>query len=175
MTEIRFRRQPHPYGCNYYSVAALTDVPDGWAEEHESDCSTERMQIRLWEQGYGLWPFYKSYEPADADFWARLVAECGPQGDFFDFQLAIESPTYRGVTHAVGLRLYLHDAVVTTAVVVDTSGHDAPQGFDWPGFLASPYAAALDVRLIWPNDLAMWAPIDGPTSPHALDPAAHAR
>lgn len=165
---IRFQQQPRPYGCMYYSLAALVDVPDHWAERFEEDCSVERMQIRLWAQGYGLWPVYvHPTATADREVWGWLVREHASQGQpWFDFQLAIESPSYRGVVHAVGLRLYFHDGAVSSAVVVDTSGHDAPQGFDWEGFLDSIYAEALDIRLVWPNEVERWAPVHGPDMPH---------
>lgn len=176
-TSIHFQRQPRPYGCNCYSLAALCDVPAGWAAEHEADCSTERMQIRLWEHGYALWPVYlHPLAAADRSVWETHVAEAGPQGfECLDYQLAIDSPTYRGVTHAVGLRLYFHDAQVSCAVVVDTSGHDGPQSFGWEEFLGSPYAAARDIRFVWSNELDLWAPVDGPSAPHALDPDAYRR
>lgn len=169
MSEIRFQRQPNPYGCNYYSVAALCDVPPGWAAEHEIDCSTERMMIRLAEHGYSLWPLYlnRSDQPVDKDWWRWLVSVHADQGPgWFDYQLAIESPTYPGVDHAVGLRLYFHDGEVSSAVVVDTSGHDAPQEFEWHDFLASCYARSFDVRLIWSNALEAWGQIDGREAAH---------
>lgn len=171
---IRFQRQLRLYGCMYYSAAAVCDVPAGWAEEHEADCSVERFTIRLYEAGYLLCPFYVDpSRPADTAFWERISGEIGSQGfDWVDLALAIDSPTYRGVSHAVVLRLYFHDEQVSVAVVVDTSGFDAPQTFDWPHFLDSEYAAAKDVRLIWSNALDAWRPVDGPSQPHALDPEA---
>ena len=172
---IQFQRQPQPYGCNYYSVAALCDVPDGWAEEHEADCSNERLQIRLWEQGYALWPFYvNSKTPAPREFWEALAEDLGGQGfGRMDYQVAIESPTYRGVTHAVGLRIELDGPRARGVAVVDTSGHDDWQALSWDEFLASPYSRATVVNLIWGNDLDSWAPVVGPEQPHALDPTAH--
>lgn len=175
---IRFQRQPRPYGCMYYSLAALVDVPDGWAEEHEEDCSVERFVIRAREHGVELVPLYFNDEPCPRRLWESLVRRFGNvPGSFHDFHLAIHSPTYEGVTHSVGLRLYFDDfdeGGVFAAVVVDTSGHDAVQSFGWEHFLASPYAEALDVRLVWTTDLDGYAPVPGPEMPHVAQAEATA-
>lgn len=149
-------KQPHHYGCLYYSFVAFTGETS--LLKHEKDCDVARFSIRIFRKGYRFEPVYvHPSKTTDLAFWTEWRKDRIAWDAWFPLSLSIDSLRYKDTRHRVAVGIHLNADVVRIA----DPGADAMIETDWEGFLDSPYSAAYDIGLLQPALLKYYEPYRG--------------
>jgi hypothetical protein len=164
---IDHARQPERYGCLACGMYAVTG--DQRFLDHMSDVQPWRMYAQASLFGYTVLGVWNTLERQiiSGDVWDLLIAGLDDSGAFL-YLITIESPTYPGLHHTVGVAAHLQHGKVTFTVS-DSQRETLVQG-DKTWFFSSSYCKALVIQqVIGSNKILHDLPYEPPLVLQARD------
>jgi hypothetical protein len=160
---LKHTPQPFPWGCQYYSLHALTG--DCRILDDVTECNSTRFEERARELGYYLHRLYADTTctvPMPAVLWDKLFG--GPEGvarlQGYDVPFIIDTNSLRhkSVFHTVGIVLTPHPAghldcgaeAYISVRVFDPGAAGEKEYATLADFLASPYGKVYELKQVMP-------------------------
>ena len=174
------KRQPFPWGCQYYALYSL--VGDERILADTSECSDGRFRLQMAQLGYHLHPAWVDQTDTyttTPEWWRKVVTTedveryaDAPSLTAIPMLVDVRSTGFAGVAHRVGIAVLAKPGL---PVLVFDPAQDEKQEFETlEDFIASPYSQCFHVYLLFDGSPTFFTGCYGPDAPH-VTPAVRGR